>query len=588
MADDNEREDFQVDGTYIQDRDMDNNGIPDFQQNHDNGSPDNPYYGPGARSDDATRGSSYEDAASSSSGSAGDDDPIDVEPDRADFGPDAASDAPFNRQTREATGHASATYGTAKPGQGERQERTDRADAANEAMSGKERRSEANTSRAYDDEKYRSAMNDLEQRRLRNRPAKESRLAEELRQASNHHRTDDKDGLAIGKALMAGLKGGLKHDRQRAKERQAKRDNQLADRLARDFAENEAANRARAIADAKIERAQRDAAAAEAAAAKAAGKPEGDGPGTPGPDAPGPDNPGPQNPGPGGDGPGGDGPGGGKPAEETREPGTEKPKEAEVSSPEAPKPANENETVEPLRETGRAAERARALHGEPEGRTPSAESDAAVARSSAKISEPTAAKVDPKSAARDAASPVSSDVNPAEANASAGAGMAMAAVNPALGVAMTAAKSRHAQVEAGAEHVDLRKARPERQAPQSKGPQSPSISISVPSRGEDARTAPTRRLETRGTDNVVEFRRPERPADRPNGIRAQMASRGPHRGPDVMSRGDDMAQPRTRIMGVGSALGRFVEKDVRGPGGKGHEHGGQEVAAAFRSRGNGR
>lgn len=600
----NDREDFDI-SRHVQDRDMDNNGIPDFQQNHLNGSPDNPYYGPGAEArNDASRGyQSYDDSGSSTSGPSSNDENRSKESDRTDrmdYGPDAASDSPYSRTTREAMGHAGSTYSSAKPDQGERAERNGTADRANDSMRDKERKSEANVNRALDDDKYRQALNDLEVRRLRGKPRKETRLSEEVRSASNHHRTDDKDGMALGKAMLGGLKGGLKYERERAKEKKTDRDNKNADKVMLEFIVGEAEKRRDEIADRRIEEERKRQEADGKAKAQADRSPTGEGP-----DGSGPQSPGPDSPGPGGNGPGGDGPGGGsggKPADSdrTEAPGVG-PKGPEAPAPEAPKPANENETVEPLRETGadRAAERASVLHGERErgfGREPGQGAESAVEVSVAKEkAEAKKPEVDPKSAARDAASPVSSNVSPGEANASAGAGMIMAAVNPPLGIAATAAKSRHAQVEAGAEHVDLRKAAPDRNMPQSKGPEASRISVSVPGRSRDAGAVPRaptrsqgeRRLETTSSSNVVDFRRPQR-ADRPGGIRAQAGNLPPSRRPDVSSRGEEVTQPRTRIMGVGSALGRFIEQDVRGPGGKGQGRGDDAIAASMAGRGKGR
>lgn len=616
MADEpNDREEFQVDGVYIQDRDMDNNGIPDFQQNHANGSPENPYYGPDAtRSDESARsgaGPALGAGGASSSRSGASEEDVDPTIGRGDYGPDAASDSPYARAQREAAGHYVATVDVSKPGEKDRQSRAGTADAANPSVTNAELKSDSNTNRALDDERYRKALHDLEQRRLRNTPKRKSKIGEEIKRASAAYKTDDKDGLALGKAILGGLKGGLKHAEQQAMEKRAARDNQAADKIARDFVESEAAIRRNEIAEEKI----RQAAARDEKKAKE--EVAGTGPDNPGPA--GSDPKGPGGDGPGGDGPGNgggpDGPGGGKP-QETAQPANDdvKPKENEAPAPEVVKPANENDAPEPLRETGtgRAAERAQALRGETEpatretsARTPEAKtrdeaggrdpSDAArsgdVEVRTIQAKQPEAKKPEAKTVERTGAGQsgqkVSSDVAPGDANASAGAGMIMAAVNPPLGIAATAAKSRHAQVEAGAAHEDIRNPKAERVMPKRHGPETASVSVDVPARGaprSGPRPAPERRLETTGADNVVEFKRPTRAG----GIMAQAGSLPRTRRPDVASRGPETAQPRTRIMGVGTAMGRFIENDVRGVGGKGADRDDQSIAAAHRNRGNGR
>ena len=504
MADENE--DFKVDGVYVQDRDMDNNGIPDWQQGHANGSPENPF----VTSRDAepeTRPSAFAQ-------------PGPDHPDTsADYGPDYASQAPYSRDSREGIAGVVATYDVPRESASTRKDKAETAENAAGRTIGRETDHDKNPNLADDDPYYRQAMAQMQERQLRTRPREKSRLSSEIQQAARAHRADDKDGLAIGKALLAGLQGGLAHSRKRSKEVREARDIRKADEMATELALEGAGKRReddfqRAL-EAREGAARRDDAelravrTAELSEERAAREREshertmGRGPNDDGPKGPDGSGPSPQGSGPSPAGPDGSGPGDGGPGSDRT----------------VREPANDDAP-------GRVAAKQASTPG----------------RGDAAVSE--------------TASGPSSAADPTEANGRNGIGAAVMAVNPAIGAVATAAQTRHAQQEAGAAHeTGVRAGR----APTAigKGPSAEKASATA------ERPSPQRRLAT-GTnrgDNVVEFRRPE---TRKGALHAQAAAMGPHQGRDVQSKGPRTTQPGDRVMGLGGHLVRHIEREVRG------------------------
>lgn len=291
-----DKEDFQVDGVYRQDVDMDNNGIPDPQQ-------------PGYVDPNET-----------------------PREDRIEFGEDVSSTSPYQRSHREGVAHLVATYDTSDHYSRDPDQRS-RTEQANAEATVFETQLSSDPEKRSDNKSYRDALANLEINRLRARPPQKSTLRAELSRL-RPPKDEPKSGIEIASEIWLGLSAGHKWAAQRKLEDQHKRDQMAADKLILERAVEEDVRRATEA---------RDAAAGPAQGADPTG-------GTPG-GGPAPDTPGPTG---GTDGPGGPGgpgtpDGGATPPQAESAPTPAVPESGPSGSPE-PAPANENERTAPARE----------------------------------------------------------------------------------------------------------------------------------------------------------------------------------------------------------------------------------------------
>ncbi len=194
------KEDFQVDGVYIQDKDMNNNGIPDEQERQS------------------------EPAA----------EPEVHHPERIDWDPQVASAYAYTRSHRDAQSHHMSTYDVSDDQSRDEQARN-RTNAAERDKSAFEQAVEADPNKAIDNKSFRDALHNLQIRRLQTPKRHKSSLQAELSRV-RPPKEEPKSGLELGHELIKGLLAGAKAQVQRKKEIDFDRDLKKAEKLILDNA----------------------------------------------------------------------------------------------------------------------------------------------------------------------------------------------------------------------------------------------------------------------------------------------------------------------------------------------------------------
>jgi len=339
------------------------------------------------------------------------------------------SGAPVVRHQREAMGHLGAAYTTANAGAAD-PERRDRVSTQNAVASALERKIGSDPDQAVSRPSYEQALHDIDVERKRNAAnKKKSSLPAELA-ATRPHKEDKAHGAEILTEVFKGLKAGHKHATQVKREREHEQNQFEAEAMKlrrandQDLIDHE-------LALAAIERKaaeQRDGGKAPAAGSEGTTKGAGDG-----------------GPGGGDSGPSG-GPGGSGPGETSKtEPAAGTPEQAP-----APAPAND---VGPEQAPGKVAAEAGPAQtvGSEAGRerVPGQEPVDAIVEAKGPSKE-----VAKEPVAKTQAAPLAGkEPAGAEATGSAGMGAVLATVNPALGIAATAVQTQGAQKIAGADHA---------------------------------------------------------------------------------------------------------------------------------------
>lgn len=498
-------EDFNLEAPN-QERDLNNNGIPDIHE-------------PAMQPHD---GNGYQHQES------------------YEVGRDNTSGAPIVRHQREAMGHLAAAYSTSNPG-GSDSARRDRVNAQNAAASAQERAFGSDPDTAISRPNYEQTLHDIDVDRKRNAAnKKKSSLPAELA-ATRPHKEDKAHGAEILTELFKGLKAGHKHATQVLREQEHERNQFEAEAM-----------RLRRANDQDLIDHELALAAVERKAAQ-----EADGPQNPGSEGPA-KGAGGSGPGGGDGGPGGDAPGGGP----SGGPGGPGPGEVPGSGPEAatpeqpaPTPANDVGPAE-APAPGRTAATADVARERAPGDDQS--QPAVVAATPEK--DPVK---DVRPAVQNVAGTPGKEPVGAEGMGASGMGAVMATVNPAVGIAATAVQTQSAQKAAGTDHAS------ERQG-EAKSPGAPSLPARPPVRtrakvtfapGQATRRLAEPRLPEAGQrDRVVSI--PLKPV-RQGGLHAQAAGLSRPSTP-VVSRGGPAptAMPRALGVGLGSTLSAMMKPVV--------------------------
>lgn len=498
-------EDFNLEAPN-QERDLNNNGIPDIHE-------------PAMQPHD---GNGYQHQES------------------YEVGRDNTSGAPIVRHQREAMGHLAAAYSTSNPG-GADSARRDRVNAQNAAASAQERAFGSDPDTAISRPNYEQTLHDIDVDRKRNAAnRKKSSLPAELA-ATRPHKEDKAHGAEILTELFKGLKAGHKHATQVLREQEHERNQFEAEAM-----------RLRRANDQDLIDHELALAAVDRKAAQ-----ESSGPQNPGSEGT-TKGAGDAGPGGGDGGPGGDAPGGGP----AGGPGGPGPGDTPGSGPEAaaaeqstPTPANDvggTETPAPGRTAATADVGRERTPGDdrsqPEVAVSSPEKDPV------KDVKPAVQSID---VAR-AREPVG-----AEGMGASGMGAVMATVNPAVGIAATAVQTQSAQKAAGTDHASEK--REAAKAPVAPGlPARPQVRTRAKvtfAPGQATRRLAEPKLPEAGQrDRVVSI--PLKPV-RQGGLHAQAAGLSRPSMP-VVSRGGPAptAMPRALGVGLGSTLSAMMKPVV--------------------------
>lgn len=496
-------EDFNLEAPN-QERDLNNNGIPDIHE-------------PAMQPHD---GNGYQHQES------------------YEVGRDNTSGAPIVRHQREAMGHLAAAYSTSNPG-GADSARRDRVNAQNAAASAQERAFGSDPDTAVSRPNYEQTLHDIDVDRKRNAAnKKKSSLPAELA-ATRPHKEDKAHGAEILTELFKGLKAGHKHATQVLREQDHERNQFEAEamRLRRandqDLIDHELALKAveRKAAEQGSDAPQNPGSEGTTKAAGESGPGGGDG-------------------GPGGDAPGGGPTGGpGGPG-----PGTSGPETATAEQP-APTPAND---VDPAQAPAPGRTAASADVGRE--RTPGENQSQPEVTAATPEKDP--AK-DVKPAVRSVDTAPAKEPVGAEGMGASGMGAVMATVNPAVGIAATAVQTQSAQKAAGNDHASEKRDGAKKPG----APSLPSRpQVRTRAKVTFAPGQATRRLaepklpETGQRDKVVSI--PLKPV-RQGGLHAQAAGLSRPNMP-VVSRGGPAptAMPRALGVGLGSTLSAMMKPVV--------------------------
>jgi hypothetical protein len=493
-------EDFNLEAPN-QERDLNNNGIPDIHE-------------PAMQPHD---GNGYQHQES------------------YEVGRDNTSGAPIVRHQREAMGHLAAAYSTSNPG-GADSARRDRVNAQNAAASAQERAFGSDPDTAISRPNYEQTLHDIDVDRKRNAAnKKKSSLPAELA-ATRPHKEDKAHGAEILTELFKGLKAGHKHATQVLREQEHERNQFEAEAMKlrrandQDLIDHELALKAveRKAAEQGSDAPQNPGSEGTTKAAGESGPGGGDG-------------------GPGGDAPGG-GPTGGP------SPGTSGPETATAEQP-APTPAND---VDPAQAPAPGRTAASADVGRE--RTPG-ENQSQPEVAAATLEKDPAKDVKPAVRSVDTA-PAKEPVG-AEGMGASGMGAVMATVNPAVGIAATAVQTQSAQKAAGNDHASEKRDGAKKPGAPSL-PSRPQVrtraKVTFAPGQATRRLAEPKLPETGQRDKVVSI--PLKPV-RQGGLHAQAAGLSRPNMP-VVSRGGPAptAMPRALGVGLGSTLSAMMKPVV--------------------------
>jgi hypothetical protein len=373
-------------------RDMDNNGIPDYQQPNMQPQVDQGYQ----------HQDSYE------------------------VGRDNVSGAAYGRELRNATAHYAATIDTAEAGSSDGP-RTERVNAQNAAARQVEQKMDSDPGAAIKRPNFEKTVHDIDVLRKKEAARKKKTKFTDAIGSAQNPKQDKAHGAEILTMLFSGLKSGIDHGRARNKEIEHEQ-NQLE-------AEAIELRRANSADLDQHENALKVAARDRDEVAKTIDG-QAKAPGTYGDDG----GPGGSDGGPGGasGGPGGAGPGG------------ETASNDQNDSSRPPEAAND---VAPTPQTATSAEAERGRDGLE--RNPAfQEMEKPIAAEGAKEQTPEAKTPASVGVESGVAGPSQGkEAGSGEALGSAGLGAALTTVNPALGIVATAAKTQESQRSAGSDHV---------------------------------------------------------------------------------------------------------------------------------------